>query len=278
MIVGFKLKLFDKISIILRGNRENKLPVELKQGDNCVVNILNVQELSISQIENLTDSHEDNSPTKNLKNRFLVEQLIKQNNLSSVIKKATLEKIENPVNLEKNWFLKWMDTAQQVDKEDMQNVLAKILSGEIKKPGTFSFRTLEVVRSISQKELKIFKKFVALVWSNDSVILLGKSLFNNFVLDKYGISYDDFLVVNEAGLISSSNSVKLLDFKKDQQIGFIIGGTNFIKITTKENEKLSVNALLFTLVGQEIAPLVMGENSKKDEYIADLNKYLDSIL
>ena len=106
MKFNFLEKLFDKISIILRGNRENKLPVELKQGDNCVVNILNVQELSISQIENLTDSHEDNSPTKNLKNRFLVEQLIKQNNLSSVIKKATLEKIENPVNLEKNWFLK----------------------------------------------------------------------------------------------------------------------------------------------------------------------------
>lgn len=282
MKFNFLEKIFENfhLNFLSKGNKKNNLPVKLKQGDNCIVNIFNVQSLSVKQIEELTNFNEVPESEQllgDVKKRFLTEEIMKQKNLSDILKKSSLSDINSSDTLEKDWFLRWMDISKKVSREEMQNILSKILRGEIQQPGRFSPRTLEIVRNLSRRELEIFKKVVALSWNNDCVITLGKSLLTEFGIEKYGISYDDFLLINEAGLVSDSNSAQGFSTKVGDKIKFNIAGGTIIKTSTKDQE-LRMSAILFTLPGREIAPLIGGENNKKEEYIINLNKYLDSIL
>lgn len=283
--MNFLGKIIEKISFTWKGNKkkiskqeDGKLQIQQEQSG--IVNIFNIESISIPQIHELTNI-EPQIENKNLlgttQKRFITEQIMRQKNLASIVKRSSLKDITNPNNLEKDWFLKWMDISQEVSRDEVQDILAKILRGEVQRPGTFSSRTLETVRSLGQKELEIFKKFISLSYFHDCVLTLGKSLLTTFGLEKYDISYDDFLVVSEAGLISYTNSAKLFNFKKNEEMLFVIDDKHITKTTTKE-EKLSTSAILFTLVGKEIAALLKGENIKKDEYLKDLDIYLNSIL
>ncbi|MBI5913112.1 DUF2806 domain-containing protein [Candidatus Azambacteria bacterium] len=278
-------KIFGKISFLWRGNKkkiskQHSGQLQVQQEKDGVVNIFNIQNVSIDQIRELTSfkPEKNSNLLGNAQKRFVTEQVMRQQNLASIVKKSSLEDVANPNNLEKDWFLKWMDISQEVSRDEMQDILAKILRGEVQRPGAFSARTLEVVRSLGLRELEIFRKFIALANYNACVLTLGKSILTEFVFDKYDISYNDFLTVSEAGLVSASNSAIILSFKKDQRLQFNIGSKYVTKTATKESDKLPVSALLFTLVGKEIASLIEGENIKKDEYIKDLEIYLDSIL
>lgn len=278
-------KIIGSINFSWKGNNkkvstQKNGQTQVQQESGSISNIynINIESISVADIKALvsTDSKELNSA--NLRDRFLAEQMMRQGNLSSVIKKSTLDEFTNSDKLEKDWFLKWIDVSQEVSREEVQEILAKIVRGEIKKPGTFSSSTLEKIRSIGKKELDLFKKIVDISISNNCIITLGHSILSSYVLDKYNISYNEFLVLTEAGLISFSNSSKVFSLKKDDKVIFDIGGEKLTKIVKKDNDKLLIPALLLTIVGQELAPLVNGENDKKAEYVKDLDIYLDSIL
>jgi hypothetical protein len=55
-----------------------------------------------------------------------------------------------------------MNIAQDVSRDEVQDILSKILQGEVKRPETYSLRLLEIVKNLTQKEVQSFCKFVAL--------------------------------------------------------------------------------------------------------------------
>ena len=58
-----------------------------------------------------------------------------------------------------DWVARYIESASQVTDQTMQELWGRILAGEIRKPGTFSLRTLHVVSNISQVEAKLFEAF-----------------------------------------------------------------------------------------------------------------------
>jgi hypothetical protein len=73
-----------------------------------------------------------------------------------------------------DWVARFFGSAQDVSNEDMQKLWARILAGEVVKPGTFSLRTLEVLKNLSQREAERFQEAASMV-SNDGLLLLGPS-------------------------------------------------------------------------------------------------------
>ena len=147
--------------------------------------------------------------------RFALEQYNKQINIENmfVATRSDLEgKTVSDEPVEKDWTMRFLDIAQNVSRKEIQDALAKILSGEIQNPGTFSYQTLETIKYLSQKDLQRFLRFVA-VSTEIGVIKLGAG--GKESLEKYGLSFNDYLDLSSTGftILNTNFFPSFLGFK-----------------------------------------------------------------
>ena len=69
---------------------------------------------------------------------------------------------ERPVS--EDWMVHFFQQSQDIGETEMQQLWAKILAGEVSKPGTFSRRTLERVRTLNRDEAEAFSKVCRTLW------------------------------------------------------------------------------------------------------------------
>jgi hypothetical protein len=95
----------------------------------------------------------------------------RQQNLEAIVAKAALGGPETVSDkpVEKDWVARFIDDGQDVSDEEMQSIWARILAGEVCKPGSFSLRTLAVVRTMSKKDAELFTRFCSIVWEWDEL-------------------------------------------------------------------------------------------------------------
>ena len=60
--------------------------------------------------------------------------------------------------MDKDWFTRYFNIVQDISNEDIQDLWAKLLAGEIKQPGSFSYRTLETLKNMTTDEAELFTK------------------------------------------------------------------------------------------------------------------------
>ena len=114
--------------------------------------------------------------------RFALEQYNKQINLENIIVKTRDELTGKKVSdepVDKDWASRFMYIAQDVSREDMQKLLSKILAEEIKKPNTFSLKTLDFVKNLSKGDLILFKK-IAIISCDGEIFLTKDSVSGGF--------------------------------------------------------------------------------------------------
>ena len=102
-----------------------------------------------------------------------------------------------------DFVARFFDYAKTISTEEMQRLWGKILKGEIKRPGTFSLRTLDIVRNISQQESELFVRVCqyALYAKSDVFVPLdvGKLSGNKLV-------YRHLALLAEIGLLQGTTS------------------------------------------------------------------------
>ena len=59
----------------------------------------------------------------------------------------------------------FFDNAKDVSDEKMQKLWAKLLAGEVERPGRASLRTLDILRNMTQKEAELFERAVNYIFS-----------------------------------------------------------------------------------------------------------------
>jgi hypothetical protein len=70
---------------------------------------------------------------------------------------------DKPVS--EDWMVQFFQQAQDVGELEMQQLWAKILAGEVSKPGSFSRRTLERIRTLVRDEAELFTRLCRTLWS-----------------------------------------------------------------------------------------------------------------
>lgn len=142
--------------------------------------------------------------------RLLAEAVRQENNLENVIDVASADLLlENDIvdePVDEDWIARLFNIAKDVSNTEMQYVWGKILAGEVKRPGSFSFRTLETIRNLSQYEATVFQKIMPIITR------IGPEYFitsKNDILQKYGINFGDILLLDECGLINSDSTVSM---------------------------------------------------------------------
>jgi uncharacterized repeat protein (TIGR03899 family) len=153
------------------------------------------------------DAHNFEELKKRAIGRLSYQEIRKQFNIENVVDMAydelltvgTPEDIsEQPVDAD--WMMRFINSIEDVSNEEMQIIWAKILAGEVQKPGSFSVRTLECLRNLSTREARIFQRILPYAMIKDNTMFIYDGV-NNGNFEEYGIELFDLMLLNECSLV-----------------------------------------------------------------------------
>lgn len=142
-------------------------------------------------------------------------ELRRQENIEKIVNQAQQELPETvdkqPVN--EDWISQFFNLSQDIGDSEMQMLWARLLAGEVARPGTYSLRTLQTVKVLSKGDARLFSQYCSYVWQLSDTTLCR---YTNKATDKYiadkgvGLSERQHLqnlgLMNSSGLMSGSGS------------------------------------------------------------------------
>lgn len=154
-----------------------------------------------------------------------------------------------------DWFIRFYEAAGSISNEQMQSIWAKILAGEINKPDTYSLRTIDLLRTISQKEANLFKRICSHCVCKSSELFLPR--YDKY-LEACQITLSEVLYLSELGLINSDSEL-VYRIPIDSSICLLFEN-NALVITASskdgQNKYIAIPEFKFTTVGNELASLL----------------------
>jgi len=239
-----------------------KITQAIKESQNEIDKIeLKEQKLNIVSFDNQSFNR-DMSLEERAHQRIEFKERKKQMNIEEITYKAAEQlSTESDVSKEpvdEDWITRFFDYAEDISNEEMQELWARILAGEVQKPNTYSLRTLDVLRNISKDEADIFLKFASLsiVTGNATFILNFQN--EKLLQDKYQLKFKEHLLLAELGILVESELQYKTTKTDDNVIDFTFKiGNKFIlqrKLANKPENNISV--IVFTKIGQELLQLV----------------------
>lgn len=206
--------------------------------------------------------------------RLIKKEKRRQKNIEEVVSTAgqilEAEKDVPKESVNPDWAIRFFDIVQDVSDNEMQLLWGQILAGEVKRPKSFSLRTLETLRNMTKEEAEMFQKIVQFALRRDELFVFSEDR----ALNGFGITYYDIAKLVEIGLLQAGDFVNKIfpSVEDDTEIGFVYGN-NVIIIKQKSNSKsFGVPVRLFTVPGQELSKLV---NVKPNiDYIKELSAFI----
>lgn len=222
-------------------NKNISLPIKYEKGD-ITIDTEKAQEL-ISRAQN----------------RMLYQEMKKQQNIDSIVEKAYVElEKEKEVSSEpvdEDWIIRFFNSIEDIKEEEMQELWAKILAGEIKQPKSFSKRTLEVLRNISKEEALLFEKICKTCIGRGD-----RKYFINYsnLLNESSISFSEILQLSEAGLIEGRGDISTKYVLKNEPVP-ILDNSKLLIFASKDinegNKTLNIPTYPLTSSGTELAQI-----------------------
>lgn len=211
------------------------------------------------------------------------------NNLQKIVsaaKEALPESVSSD-EVDSDWIGRFFSYAQDVSNEEMQLLWGRLLSGEVARPGAFSLRTLELVRSLSVSEANTFSKLMKFVL-HDSYFLAPDNLLGTFGRksgefelfddgDDWKIFYAaqritsaDFQLLEEINLITSPLSVasRTWNSKNSSWIATATRGNQAIMFRNPSANgqawSVTIPTQELTHIGRQLAQLVEHKEFSED--------------
>ncbi len=186
----------------------------------------------------------------------------RQINIENITQKAAddLESESNVTDepVDEDWTTRFFNYAEDISSEEMQGLWGRILAGEIKKPKSYSLRTLDILRNLSTEEAEVFIKFGALAIHSEGTAFLLNFTKEKLLEEEYLLNFGERLLLEELGLLAV-NDLSFTVMKtenKSRQIVFIIGNKIILHEKSKEKPEQQLQVLVFTKIGQELLQLV----------------------
>lgn len=186
------------------------------------------------------------------------------------------------------------DGVLNAGSDEVRDMLARILAGKIREPGSVSVRTLNILREMDQEVAQLFRTLCSLSLLRQPKrplvtvpILAEEGGLRS--LRKYGIDYDPLLILSEYGLIVADYTTNS-DYRGT--IGIPMSTDAFLQIHPFEfqhkwwvlwpkrgyehllsNEEYELLGVLFSRAGSELRPHVAREPAV--EYARDLAAFFE---
>jgi hypothetical protein len=214
--------------------------------------------------------------------RFVAEEAKKQANIEQITAKAVplLEDQSEPEKMEDDWIANFFDKSRIVSDDEMQDLWARILAGEVNAPGKFSKRTVNLLADLDKNDANLFKKLCGFGWMINRVTLL---VFNQKaeIYNNMGINFESLSHLESTGLIQCNYITDfMLDGLPDAFPIFYYGKRLVLKRQEGARTQLKTGKVILTNAGRQLAE-ISGSISIPDfyEYVVDeftKQKYIPS--
>ena len=196
-----------------------------------------------------------------------------------------------------DWLNGFDAEARMKSTEEMQVYFSRMLAGEIKRPHSFSIRSLRTLGNLDVRSARLFEKFCSMcsalflggqVVEDARIISMGGNAGSN-ALAEFGIHFGDLNVLNEHGLVISdfnswkdySSSVSLripnstedavrIPFHHQNRWWVLVPHENYVR-----KEMLKISGVALTQAGTELMNIV--DTPPADNYTQGLIHYFRSL-
>jgi hypothetical protein len=170
--------------------------------------------------------------------------------------------------IDDDWLYSWRDYAGRTSSDELQELWGRVLAGEIKGPGSYSFRTLEFLKGLSKEEAEIISKVAQFVVSGR--IWRDKDEY----LKKEGVTLSHLMFLQDLGVLSGVEALGLEttwdSISNDKYMKALISHDMAIGIQHDDIEKKAkASVYVLTNIGRQILALAsFGANKEYLESIA----------
>ena len=207
--------------------------------------------------------------------RLAYQEITKQYNIENIVELTKEELADSPVvpnePIDQRWARRFFENATEISDDETQKLWAKILAGETKKKGSFSLRTLEAMKNLSQEEAKLFQEYSQyFLYERNKTYLVNIDTINN----QFGISHENCMVLENAGLLfTQPKRVALFNEVVGVKLLFFTKKLCFFAKHLKSNTTIPLDILLLTSVGHELFSLVPQDSNT--EYMKALMQFIN---
>lgn len=213
---------------------------------------------------------------KRTTNRIEYQSMKKQLNLESITQIAA-EQLQNEKEVanepvDEDWTTRFFNYAEDISNEEMQNLWGRILAGEVKRPGTYSLRTLELLRNLTKNDAQTFTQAANFVISSHQSPFILKS--DEAKLGTYGFNFEQKLLLLELGILQPQEMITRNLYPMDKDVDILFEyGHYLIKATKKANTpEVNIPILRFSKTGEELLRLLVPKVNI--DYLNDFMNFL----
>jgi Protein of unknown function (DUF2806) len=161
-----------------------------------------------------------------------------------------------PQELKQDWMENFISHAAKAGDEDAETLWARILAGEVNKPGSYSKRTLEILSLMTQQEAELFVKAAQYAVNNLILIIVPRD--PSFFPPDSGVSYYGFMELAALGLFHEAES-QFNPFNQGPTEAYYCFSDSALAVTKSPGPSLrighSLSAWVMTRAGRELANL-----------------------
>ena len=186
-----------------------------------------------------------------IQTRLNFQEQKRVSNIHRVIEAATDSlkgrKVDNH-EVDHDWTARFFADAQDITTEGMQKIWAKILAGEVERPGRTSLHTLATLKNMTQRDAELFSKVSCFVFGD--FVFWEKEHERNIA----GFpSFNEFLKLESYNLIKMSQFMqKIVSVPGDSNYNVRSGNVLYKISATGEETDISIPGYFLTPQGEEL--------------------------
>lgn len=154
-------------TLFLRGNKDTEEISKIKNKK--------FGEVAVSLLESGKISYLEFYKCRN----FLKVAKLADEKMNQQINSKKIEQNENN-SFDFDWFMRFFDAVGNISNENLQNLWAKILAGEVQTPNSCSLRTLDIIRNMNYNEANIYTELCKYILSSsDSYFIISSGFIDH---------------------------------------------------------------------------------------------------
>jgi len=172
---------------------------------------------------------------------------------------------------DEDWITRFFSSAQDVSSEQMQDLWGRILAGEIRRPGTYSLRALDLIRNLTKGEAELVAMVgkMAMEFSGMAFIYVHDK---EWLKNNRGLVEGHHFQLGELDILYPSDlSIRTFSESAVNEQAFLCGERLLLVKRGEIEKEITVPIWKFTAVGQELLPLLL--SPVDDEYLEQLGRF-----
>jgi len=233
-----------------QANADLQIPVVYKDGEiqTWITNEDRTLKLETGELEERTGSRTDYQERR---------RQVNIEDVTAIAAGELVDETEVPSSTpDEDWISRFFSAAQDVSSDDVQVLWGRILAGEIKKPGSYSLRTLDFLRNLSKGEAEILERVGKLTLFAANSYLVPA--FDSSALEtNWNVRKTDQILLAELGIIFP-NDLSLTSFSRPELNEIALVGQDDLLLVKRGQieSELNMHAWKFTGVGTDLISLI----------------------